>query len=159
MSEGMSEVPTFRQSSDSWRSCRLRFAGLLALLDRRFNVTVEDWELARIFKATSRAVRTTIVTTVEVDTRKREESFTARVVRREAAVANDARSRATASMAKAIARYVHKHGPATRRAAARSTATGDRANATIDDAIDEAIRLKWITLGGDVIEPGEAKPT
>jgi hypothetical protein len=137
---------------------QMKVAGLFAILDKRFHITAADWELARRFKATSRTVRTTIVETVNVEARKRESSSIDRIVRREGAVVDDKVTRAQHRMARAIGKHVHKSDDATRRAASRATASGDRQLATVDDAIDLAVALGFVAVDGDRLLPGKAKP-
>lgn len=138
---------------------RLKIAGLLAVLDGRIDITGDDWELARIFTATSRAVRNLIVATVAHDNRQREAASTSRIVRRGAAIDDDQTARALDRMAKAIAKNVHKKGVATRRRATQATASRDREHASIDEAIEHAVERGYITVEGDSLRPGEACPT
>lgn len=143
---------------------RLKIAGTLAILDRRLDINIDDWRLAGTYMRTSNAVREYVVITGQIDARKREESTVARTVRREGAVVEDRISQGIERMAKAIGRHVHKGAcdQCTRRCASRSTASADRHLATIDDAIDRALTLQWITVHEEgehkVLRPGKARP-
>ncbi|MGD9996967.1 MAG: toprim domain-containing protein [Ilumatobacteraceae bacterium] len=137
---------------------RLKIAGLLAILDNRTNIDLDDWTLAGTITRTSRAVRTDLLRLVAIEARQREDAITDKLIRRDAAIGDDQVSRATYRMAKAIAKKVHKAQGCTRRDAQQATASGDRKHATIDDAIDRAIELQWIVLDADHLTPGKAAP-
>jgi hypothetical protein len=141
---------------------RLKVAGLFAVLDERQAVTEDDWDLAGLFQRTSRGVRTVMVETIALDERRREESGVRKVIRREAAVVDDQATRARDNMARAISRHVHRakcEGPCNRRCVTQATAGRDRQLATVDDAIEHATSLQWITPSGDLLNTGTARPT
>lgn len=140
---------------------RLKIAGLFAVLDSRVNITEEDWELARIFQRTSHHVRSIVLATVQIEQRQLAEAATARHVSREGAVVDDQVNRAVHRMARAIGRHVHAancEDGCRKRCISRAPASRDRAVATVDDAVTEAVKWKWIDVVGDVIKPGEARP-
>lgn len=141
---------------------RLKVAGLLGVLDGRTNMTEDDWELAGIFQKVSHRVRANVMAAVEIEQRQKEDFAIARHVSREGAVAEDQAQRAAHRMARAIGRHVHRaecEGGCNQRCVARSTASRDRAVATVDDALERARELKWIKGDNGIILPGEARPT
>jgi hypothetical protein len=140
---------------------RLKVAGILALLDGRRNVTVDDWALAGMVSATSCAVRTTIVNLVAADHRKTEQAHTAKYVARERAVVDDQLDKALERMVRAIARHVHRQrcdGPCRRTCVSRACNGDDKAKASVDAAIQGAIELGWVDVEGDTFIPGKAQP-
>ena len=142
---------------------RLKVAALLAILASRDIVNLDDWALAKTVTDVSRANRTWLTELHNADQRHAEEAANSRHVRRELAVADSVQQRALDRMTAAIARHVHRAtcegGSCNRRCAARSTAGRDRTIAAVDDAIDCAVNLRWITVEEDVIKPGTARPT
>ena len=142
---------------------RLKVAGLLAVLDGgRIEVNLDDWSLAGTITRTSREVRTELLELVRIEERKREEASTSKHVRREAAVVDSHVNRAVEHMAASIARHVHKQaceGGCVKRCVSRSTASAHRQLATVDDAIEHAVSLRWITSVDEHFRPGEARPS
>lgn len=138
---------------------RLKVAGLLAVLEGRTNITVDDWALAAMFKATSARVRAGVVGHLADVERQREQATTHRLVRRDAAIADNAISRTVERCAKAVGRRVHREGEVTRGEAWRSLASRDRQAVTIDEIVEHAISLRWVATDGDMLLPGEARPT
>ncbi len=142
---------------------RLKVAALLAVLASRDTVNLDDWALAKTVTDVSRANRTWLTDLHNADQRHAEEAANNRHVRRELAVVDSVQQRALDRMTAAIARHVHRAtcegGTCNRRCAARSTAGRDRTIAAVDDAIDAAVNLRWITVDEDVVKPGSARPT
>ena len=139
---------------------RLKVAALLGFLDGgRLAVTEADWELAGVLVATSGAVRSwAIAYAVEQSARERQ-AATRTLIEREAAIADDASSRALASGARSIARRVHKLGGAVVRAeATRAVASKHRALVGVDEMLDEAERKGWIRVVEGGWSPGESVP-
>jgi|DEB0MinimDraft_3_1074331.scaffolds.fasta_scaffold04975_4 hypothetical protein len=131
---------------------RLKVAGVLALLDGRREVNEDDWNLAGIYRRHSNLVRQILLETIALSERKKEEALTARLLRREQAVAEDASKHAVEKMARSIARHVERAAcaePCTKRCMSRSTASRDRQMANVDDAIEHALSMKWIRRAGD----------
>jgi hypothetical protein len=148
---------------DSHRNLlRLKIGGLLALLDDRTAITAEDWNLAGEVLDASDRVRASIIAAAQWRAHEAERASTSKVVRRTAAVERDAEARALDAMARAIARHVHKgvcKGGCRRRCVTIATPGKARALVDVDQAIDEAEHLQWITREGDSIRPGKARPS
>lgn len=141
---------------------KMKVAGLLAVLDGRHDITTEDWELAAVFQKVSHLVRSTVLAAVAIEQRQTEEAFVSRHVARERAVVNDKVEGATHRMAKTIGRHVHAarcEGGCKIRCVTRATSSEARALTTVTDAIEHAIQLHWLKVDGDLILPGEARPT
>lgn len=140
---------------------KLKVAGVFAVLDGRRDINLEDWELAERVQRQSDAIRAWIMAEVR---RQQAESFAAdaeRVVAKEAIVERSAAQRALANAAKAVWRAVNKGDgePVGRRLVTQAIASRDRQHVTIDDAIAEAERLRWVRralIDGWI--PGEARP-
>jgi hypothetical protein len=140
---------------------RLKVAALLGIIDARTDVNPDDWQLAGLVMRTSRAVRNQVRTHAIREARRREDAANDRAVRRDAVLAGSAEDRARNNMAKAMARHVHKRAcgeHCTRRCLSRATAGRDRDHATIEDAIDHAVSMRWITASESTYGPGEARP-
>ncbi len=139
---------------------RLKVAGLLALLADRLNITPDDWTMAGEVLDASDRVRSSIVTAAQWRAQEAERAHTAKLARRSVEVDRKGDERAHEVMARAIARHVHKDecGGCKRRCAGRSTPSKYRGLVTVDDAIDDASQRGWITVDGDTIRPGEARP-
>jgi len=139
---------------------RLKVAGLLAILAGRLNINAVDWRLAGLIVDASDRVRAGIITAARIRLADAERSATSRIVKRAAAVDKDAEGRAVDTMARAIARHVHRDRceGCKHRCAARSTSGKHRGQASVDDAIGKAVELGWIALDGDTIRPGQDQP-
>jgi hypothetical protein len=139
---------------------RFKIAGLLAVLDGRQAMTIDDWRLAGMVQQTSNAVRASAIAHLASERRKREAEANARAVRREAAIDGSKEGRALASGAKAMARVVHRAGtPLPRANLTRAMSGQQRKLVTPDQAIEYAIEKNWLRCCGDGFEPGESAPT
>lgn len=139
---------------------RLKVAGVLALLDGRREVSDDDWELAGTYRRHSNLVRQILLETIAISERKKEDANTARLLRREQAVAEDAAKHAVEKMARSIARHVQRAAcgePCSKRCIARSTASRDRQMANVDDAIEHALSMKWMTRSGEAFHAAVEK--
>lgn len=157
------------ESLDSHRMLlRLKTAALLALLDRRHNVTDDDWHLAGIIGATSKAVRRSVeAALLQVQTNK-ETAAADRTARREIHVEGTKAEKALTSAARSVARAVGRHeergqhkdqgGGCTRRCVSQAIASKHRELVAVDDVIDEAERNGWIAVSADRWLPGESRP-
>jgi hypothetical protein len=130
---------------------RIKFAGLLALLDRREHITQDDWRLATIMWHTSRAVRDALVHYGRQRTRAKRRKEAAvhaeREVAKKRAVEED--DAAVERVARVIARCAWK----TERTLAKRDlrdATAGRDRAKLDAAITCAVRQRWIEETDDV---------
>ena len=72
---------------------QLKVAGLIAMLDGRTTITVDDWGLAATFKTISKRVRAGVVGHLAFEAQERERATTNRLVRRDAAIADAALNR------------------------------------------------------------------
>jgi hypothetical protein len=140
--------------------CRLKTAALLAVLDSRSTVTVDDWRLAGMVMAASTAVRTFIAETARMEARRTEAAATARAVRREVAIATTADERALERAVAAIGRRAHRDAGARlgRSKFGHAVASRDRQLVPLDDAIAEAERRGYIVADGDVWVAGLTRP-
>lgn len=141
---------------------QMKVAGLLAVLEGRYNITEEDWALAIAFQKVSHSVRAAVLAAVAIEQRKAEQAFTMRHVAREGAVVDDQVERSVYRMAKSIGRHVHRKAcpdGCRLRCVTLCCAGRDRSIATVSDAIERGIELKWLLLAGDLVLPGEARPT
>lgn len=139
---------------------RLKVAALLATLDGRTDIDVDDWRLAGQVGAVSRAVRQSIVEYDWQQSRQRDDAAIAKAARREVVVADTTARNALIRAARSVAARAHKapdlvlkRGDVTRAVASRY-----RSAVTIDEVIDEAVVRKWLTPDGDGWRAGEAKP-
>ncbi len=140
---------------------RLKVAGLLALLDGRADIDVEDWKLAGLVADTSRAVRTWMAGLLAGVERRngwaRTEYAADRAATIEMAVVGaraDVR-RVAAVMARHVAR--HDDGdPCTPRCLSRSVASRDRRHHAA--ALGHAAEVGWIHDGDGQVRPGESRP-
>lgn len=140
---------------------QMKVAGLFAVLDGRTDIAEEDWALAGTFQRVSHSVRAQVLAAVAIEQRHAKEASIALHVSREGAVVDDQVDRAVWRMAKGIGRHVHRNGCAgcSRRCVSQACAGRDRALGTIDQAIEKAVEMKWISVEGDLFQPGEAMPT
>lgn len=136
----------------------LRFAGLLALLEGRFAVDDEDWQLAGQLWAVSAGVRDALVArAAETAERARDaadERYAARQVRTAAEVANA--PAAVERIAIRLARHVHAEGALTRGPARRMLASRDRG--LFDAAVELAEARGWVTTSDSKLTPGTSRP-
>lgn len=146
---------------------RLKVAALLALLDQRLALELDDWQLAQTVVATSRRVRSAVEGTIAVVAQQRERAADERHARRELHIESSKETKALASAARSIANIVQKHHTTSEhvlpdgcahRCLARAIAGKHRTLVTVDDAIAEAERLQWIQLVDGRWTPGDSKP-
>lgn len=136
----------------------LRMAGLVALLEGRFDVSASDWELAGALWASSAAVRDALVAR-NADTAERsrdlaDERYANRQARAAAAV--DGVPKAVDRVATRIARSVHAGEYTTRGEAKRHTAQRDRHLLAAAYAYAEG--QAWLHVGDRSILPGASQP-
>lgn len=140
---------------------RLKLAGLLAILDGRRGISLDDWTLADTIWTTSTTMRDRIIATGRNVAAQREAMYTDRAVRTQQAVTNSAEQRALDGMARAIARRVHRSNgePVTRRELHASTKPAWRQLAALDEAIAVAEGHGWIRHDGERWTPGTSRPS
>lgn len=145
---------------------RLKVAGLLALLDGRLDITLDDWALATTVWATSCRVRAAVVAAVGAQRERVEEAKVDQLARREFA-AEAARRSAPAAVeriATLISRWVHRHADDGNlpddgmawRDVHNSVASRDRR--LLDPAISHAVEQGWLSESGGRYHPGLSRP-
>lgn len=146
---------------------RLKAAGLLAMLDGRLAVTVEDWQLGGVMVDTSAAVRAQVLDAVAMEAASRAESgIRAHAAKARAAVVasheveDDRAQRALELAAANVARRARKVGtPLSRREATQAIkSTYRKAGVTVDDAIAHAIEAGWLVEVNGAYGPGSTEP-
>lgn len=133
---------------------RLKTAALLALLDGRLDINLEDWHLARVMYDTSAGVRSHVVAVLAAERRALERSEHRRAAARDAHLEDAAATRALASGVRSIGRRVHKLGRATRRQLHAAVKSTHRNLVPLDDMIDRAEAEGVIARDGDEWVPG-----
>ena len=131
--------------------CRARIGALLAVLDDRDCINVDDWTLAGMIMDTSDAVRRWVLETNTAAADQLEDARTSAAIKRQRlaakALENDVHARAVDRGARAMGRLAHRQAgeAATTRDLSRAVAGRDREQATIDE---------MIALGGvDGVDP------
>jgi hypothetical protein len=140
---------------------RMKVAALLARLEGRNDVNKEDWRLAGDVMRTSTAVRTLVIEYAKAAERRIEDARTQQAVRREAAIEDDATTRARVSGAKSIARVVRNDTtgkPVPKRRLTLGTGSKHRHLVSVDDMIEYAQKCRWIVPEGDGWLVGDARP-
>lgn len=128
---------------------RLKVAGLLAVLDGRRDVTLDDWELAGLIRGRSNSVRARVIAAVAFDAAQNEEATRRRLAGRQIHVADAIQTRRTVDGAKKIADKVIVE-PGCARAALRRDLR--RWRDVFDDALDHAKAEGWVV---ERTEPGQ----
>jgi hypothetical protein len=143
---------------------KAKLAALLTLLEKRYNVTEDDWRLAGIMWETSSRVRDELLRLGQLTVAREKASRTRDYVEREG-MAEGARqqvrdaSAKVVRLARLVGRYVHdpKKPSRTVADATRRLRSKDRHLAT--DAIDYAASAGWVIHDGASLEPGESMPS
>lgn len=140
-----------------------KVASLLALLDGRRLVTVEDWALAKMVWETSCAVRDSVVAYGQEEARLVEETALRKHVKRELTTldATEKRAeikadRAVDRVARGIAKKVAEGGSMTRGALNRALRGSDRIH--LSDALVYAVEKGWLIDQGEKYGPGDSRP-
>jgi len=147
---------------------RFKTAALLALLEGRVDVNLEDWHLADLILDTSREVRRAVGDVIGAVKARAEDATVARLAHRELTVEGRREAKALESAARSAARKVHAHAEANEhlgdgdacssRCIARTIAGKHRALVTVDEVLDEAVRNQWIAPVGGRWAPGPSRP-
>lgn len=145
---------------------RLKVAGLLAILDGRCDMAVEDWTLAGTVVATSRQVRLKVQDALDGVARRREAAATAAHARREVAVDVSKEERALLSGAGSAARVVARHSEARehegggcgRRCLGQAVAGQHKALVGLDSVIAAAEARGWLRPDGGQWFFGDSRP-
>lgn len=131
---------------------RLKMAALLAILDRRVNVTVDDWQLAGILKAYSDATGTAALRTIRAEASKAEADTSARLARRKVQEVSAVEQHRTVEAARRIAEKVRAAGAIGVSEARRSL---PRWRTEFHDGLDFAVSAGWVV---ETTEPGQGSP-
>jgi hypothetical protein len=143
---------------------RLKVAALLAVLEGRADVNVDDWELAGVYADTSTAVREAMAATIRDTERHNDAAMNARRART-AEVVTDvqlATKAAHDALARRVADKVHKAGDAGVAKGNLQSATNSTSRVKLPAAIAAAMAAGWIvestTERGTCYLPGPSKP-
>lgn len=138
---------------------QLRLAGVLAVLDGRRAITMDDWHIGSKLMFMSDAVRDSLLERKKIADAERVRVEAVKHAIRDSVVEKSAADRALSRAAKAAWRACEKRPDgAVKRDVHLAIASRDRATVSVDEAIEEAIRLRWITAKGDRWMVGEARP-
>ena len=144
---------------------RLKVSALLAVLDERLDVNVEDWRLAGLVSDTSRIAVESMRHAIEAEEEKviqRDVNLAGKRARAaelaRASVANE-----TDRVARTIGRHVHKHtsetGKPCVRRCARHAIRSDLRH-VMDDALARSVALGWVVEDeSEGLSPGESRPS
>lgn len=151
---------------------KLKTAALLAVLEGRLDVTVEDWQLAGVVAAASGTVRASAMDAVSFELDERERAHTRRLVAREAAQETARRHReamrhdnlleAAARSVVAKAKRAGREGLSRR--GVRDAIGGRRRKelggvTAVDEVLAFAADLGWVEDRGDVVFAGSGRPS
>ena len=130
---------------------RLKVAALLAILDERLDVSVDDWALAGTMMATSKAVRRSVAMSAQLDARHRETASNERNVRRVIAEVDGVERHALNKAAATMQRHAQRSTADTLSAAElwRATSSADRKIVSQSDVIEHAISLGYLVAEAD----------
>jgi len=143
------------------RLVKLKLAGVLAVLDHRYDINVDDWELAERLMQHSDGVRAWIVAEAARRRQSAELAGTLRQVDREAVLESSATSRALTSGARSVARAARRLHPVaiTKRQVHAAIASKHRQLVATDDILAEAERRQWlIRTDADTWMVGDVDP-
>lgn len=135
---------------------RVKVAALLAQLDGRLGVAVDDWELAKVVWDTSCAVRDAVVEQVAAAAarteQERADAYVA--VQERVTVARSSAEAKAVRIAGLIADHVRQAGVLSRSDARRKLALRDRH--LFGEALESAARLGWVVVG-EKLTPGKVE--
>lgn len=150
---------------DSHRAlCRLKLAGVLAVLDGRHDINLDDWRIAGRIMDISDSTRAWIVAEAARRSAAKAVADVRRAAAREEIMETAAADRALMAGAKAAWRCAERAGrPVSRREITLAMTSRTRQAVGVDDVIAEAVRRGWIRPVGVTSVapgwvPGEAKP-
>lgn len=144
------------------RLVKLKLAGLLGILDGRHEVSIVDWALAERIMTHSDGVRAWIVAEANRRRRDADQGSIQRHVAREAAVEESVVRRALDQSAKAVHRAASRaaSGTISKRDAHAAMTSRARQHVSVDEALVEAERLRWVARTGEnEWKVGDAKPS
>ena len=137
-----------------------KLSALLCMLDHRGQVTTDDWALAKVMYATSKAVLDDLVEYGQEKAQAKAEAYADAHVTREAR-AHHAKTQ-VAGRVQRIAQWIDTYtagagGVVTVGDAKRNAYSKDRG--LFRDGLDHAVSLKWLTTDGKKIAVGLDKPS
>jgi hypothetical protein len=140
---------------------RMKVAALLAILDGRLYVSVEDWSLAGQVQRTSNVVRATIIERARQQRAREEAIRSSAMANRETVVSETKETRALANGARAIGRKAHRSDgtPLSVRELRSAVKGTDKQLAEFDEMLQYALERKWITPLLDGFTKGEGQPS
>jgi len=165
MPEAQRPEGVFEDGRDShWPLHLARLAGLLAILDYRHKITLDDWRLAKVVYDTSSSYRRHLMAGLRSaedarrEAQREDAKQTALVI--DSALAEQIETREltkaerdAARVGKTVAKWVnHPDTPVRSRKAMRAKLTGSD-KAKVDDAIGYAVGKGWITQDGSNLGP------
>ena len=138
---------------------KLKLSGVLALLDGRTSIGVDDWRIAEHFMCVSDAVRDMVLDKSRQRLAEQIQTDAKRYALREVVAQDATTQRALERAARAAWKTAERADAAvTRRQIHSGIASRDRQMVTADEAIAEAVRLSWLTPDGDGWVVGKARP-
>lgn len=140
---------------------KVKLACLLAILDNRLDVTVEDWQLADVVWTTSCRVRDWIIEQGERQRAKETEAWNRKHVDRAVRVhaATIGVEHDIERVARKVGHHIHAANGMNRGELRKKIAYRDREK-YFDPAIDRAEEYGWVTTeGDDKILPGPSRPS
>lgn len=146
------------------RLLKLKIAGVLAVLDGRRNIALDDWELAERVLSVSDGVRAWVIAEARRRTDEADMAVAKRHARREVVVAETVADKALERAARACwraANVAHEAGTrATRRDMHNRVSAADRRTIGVDTAIADALSRGWIEGDKDYgWTVGKSRPT
>ena len=138
---------------------RLKLASLLAVLEGRFAVNLDDWRLSAVLWDVSCAVRHQVALLAALDAQRAEEGRLDYAGRR-ATVEEAARAEAPAKVerhAKRLADWLHDHGGEVRPSELRNRMRSTE-RSLFESAITYAVAHRWMVETEQGFEPGESRP-
>lgn len=157
-----------RSAADAHQTLvKLKTAALLAVLDDRLDVELDDWELAGVIAGVSRRIRHQVEGTLTVVARLKEQARADRQAHLEIHVESSKEAKALASATKTMANVVirhhengeHEEPAGCNRTCLRNAVAGKhKAVISVDDAITEAQHRGFIAAHDGRWIPGDARP-
>jgi hypothetical protein len=137
-----------------------KLSALLCLLDGRTMVTLDDWALAKIMYATSRAVMDDLVEYGKEKAQDKADAYADAHATREARgyLAKKNADERVSRIAKWIYGYTADHGGLVTVSDAKRSAAG-RDRGLFHDGLDYAVTLRWLTTDGKKIAAGLEVPS
>jgi hypothetical protein len=140
---------------------KLKIAGCFVVLEGRRTITVDDWDIAETILTVSDTVRERVMAQARRIATEAVAADAAKAAYKEAIVERSTVERALQRASRQVWRVVDKAAgvPVGKRDISRSIASRDRQMVSVDDAIGEAERLRWVARHGEGWVLGPARPT